>query len=161
MILVCLVAHFHLLRATDLGHDAIIFPGKFDESFKTNKGHLKPFGWQRRPEKYIKEYQNPLPAKEFYDNHVKHKLPLVYRGIILNSPAINLWNDDYLNLTYGELDVLVELKKENRDYTTGRMRLKNFLQYYKEKEIYIVSLLPKEMMEEVQVFLCCNFKKLS
>lgn len=156
MILAYLVAHFHLLRATDLGPDSIIFPGKFDDSFKTHKGHLKPFGWQHKPENFIKEYQNPLPAKEFYDNHVKHKLPLVYRGIILNSPAINLWSDNYLNSTYGELDVLVELKKENRDYTTGRMRLKTFLQYYKEKELYIVSLLPKEMMEEIQVCLCCN-----
>jgi len=155
------IIHLSLLNLIGCSYNDVIFPGRFDEEFKTNKGHLKPFGWQREPESKIMEYKKILPAETFYKRHMKEKLPLIYRNAISKSPAITLWDDEYLNSTYGELDVLVELKKENRDFTTGRMRFEKFLRYYKEKQIYIVSLLPTEMMKDVQAInsvLCGTFK---
>lgn len=145
------IIHLSLLNLIGCSYNDVIFPGRFNEEFNTNKGHLKPFGWQRKPEGRIMEYEKILPAEIFYKRHMKTKLPLIYRNAISKSPAITLWDDEYLNSTYGELDVLVELKKENRDFTTGRMRFEKFLRYYKEQQIYIVSLLPTEMMKDVQV----------
>lgn len=128
-----------------------VFPPNYPKDFNPTDGHLKPFGWQRKPEGHVKEYDDVLTPQSLHEHHVRPKVPLVYRGAVSKSKAIALWSDDYLNKTYGELDVLVELKKENRSFTTGRMRFRRFLDLYGEKKLYIVSLLPKEMMKDVQV----------
>ena len=131
--------------------DDIIFPPNYDSDFQPMHGHLKPFGFQRKPDGPIKEYNSVLAAPEFYKSHAKNGVPLVYRGAIRKSPAMKLWNDRYLSEKFGHLDVLVELKSEDRSHTTGRMRFGRFLNEYQEKQIYIVSLLPSEMMKDVQV----------
>ena len=114
-------------------------------------GHNKPFGWQRRPEGPVKEYTKALPAKEYWQSHVKDHIPLVYRGIIKDSPAVSHWTDEYLSEKYGDLDVLVEHKIEDRTSTSGRMQIKDFLKFYKTDDLYVVSMFPKEMMHEVKV----------
>lgn len=128
-----------------------LFPPDYSQDFMAFDGHLKPFGSQRKPEAKIKEYYDVLTPQEMHANHVRSKIPLVFRGAVAKSPAIPSWTDDFLNTTYGDLDVLVELKKENRTFTTGRMRFGRFLELYKEKRLYVVSLLPKQMMKDVQV----------
>ena len=40
--------------------------------------------------------------------------PAVFRGLLDGSPALNLWNDLYLIKEYGDQDVLVEKKSEDR-----------------------------------------------
>ena len=131
--------------------EAVIFPQPVVEIPGEPIGHLKPFGLQRDPEGPVKEYSEPLAAEEFWQNHVKPHIPLVYRQAIKKSPALKSWTDEYLTKYFGDLDVLVELKKENRSTSSGRMRLKDFLKIYKHEEVYIVSMLPSEMMEDVQV----------
>ena len=53
--------------------------------------------------------------------------------------------------TYGDLDVLVEHKLEDRSSTSGRMLLTDFIKHYKDQDMYVVSMFPKEMMHEVRV----------
>lgn len=128
-----------------------VFPPPILDNNSDPVGHKKPLGWQRAPEGPIKEYANPLDAQNFWKTHVKPHKPLVYRGVIKDSPAISLWNDEYLAEKYGDLDVLVEHKKEDRTSTSGRMRLSDFLKHYKEDDLYIVTMFPKEMMHQVRV----------
>jgi len=62
---------------------------------------------------------------------------------------------------YGDLDVLVEHKTEDRTSTSGRMRLKDFVKNYKDQDMYVVSMFPSEMMGEVKAIpsvLCGTFK---
>ena len=131
--------------------EAAIFPPQLVEVAGEPLGHFKPYGHQRAPEGPVKEYNKPLPADEFWQSHVKPHIPLVYRQAIKQSPAIKDWTDMYLAKKYGDLDVLVELKKENRTFTSGRMRLKDFLKLYQHEELYVVSMLPSEMMVDIQV----------
>lgn len=114
-------------------------------------GHKKPLGSQRSSEGPIKEYTKALDAQTFWKDHVKPHTPLVYRGVVKDSPAISLWNDEYLAEHYGELDVLVEHKREDRSSTSGRMALKEFLKHYKTDDLYVVSMFPTEMMHQVRV----------
>ncbi len=137
--------------ASELPGAGIQFPPKLVEVEGEPLGHLKPYGHQSAPEKHVKEYDEPLTAEEFWKNHVKDHIPLVYRQGIKGSPALKLWDDDYLSKEFGDLDVLVELKKENRTSSSGRMRLKDFLTLYKKEEIYVVSMLPSEMMRDIKV----------
>jgi len=142
-------------------NDAIIFPPHVAEVPGELIGHLKPYGYQRLPEGPVVEYNEPLPAQEFWQKHVKPHTPLVYRQAINKSPALKSWTDEYLSEKYGKLDVLVELKKENRTSTSGRMQLKDFLKLYKHEELYVVSMLPSEMMVDVQAVssvMCGTFR---
>eukprot|EP00794_Sanderia_malayensis_P012073 gene12073-13317_t len=146
-------------------HD-IVFPPPFSEQnlgpdSEDPPGHLKPLGWQRPPEGPVKEYDRTIATQEYYDNHIKSKTPLVLRQAIKLSPAIEKWSDKYLKEKYGDLDVLVEKKQENRTYATGRMRYSEFIDRYQKDDLYVVTMLPKAMMHEVQAVntvLCGTFK---
>ena len=143
----------HICTALVHSGDGILFPPPLIKVEGELLGHLKRYGMQSAPSAPVKEYDQPLPTQEFWENHVKPHIPLVLRQAINKSPAIKLWTDKYLTDTYGDLDVLVELKKENRTSSSGRMRLKDFLKLYEREEIYVVSMLPSEMMPEIQVFI--------
>ena len=113
---------------------------------------MKPLGWQRPAEGPVVEYDGILSTQEYWDKHVKSRTPCIFRGAIKQSPALARWDDDnYLNSKYGDLDVLVELKKENRTFSTGRLRFSEFLTRYKKDDLYVVTMLPKAMMHEIQV----------
>ena len=127
------------------------FPPVLKEKPGEPLGHRKPLGWQRPPEGPVIEYHEALDANQYWKKHVRDHIPLVYRGYIKDSPAISLWTDDYLSEKYGDLDVLVEHKVEDRTSTSGRMRLRDFLDHYKEEDMYVVSMFPSEMMHEVRV----------
>ncbi len=148
-----LAAFSALITLSQQSIQDIIFPPPFSQvpDSKDPPGHLKPLGYQRPPEGPVKEYDRILSTQEYWDNHVKSSTPLVLRQAISKSPAIKKWTDEYLKETYGDLDVLVELKKENRTFATGRMRYSEFIDRYQKDDLYIVTMLPRAMMHEVQV----------
>lgn len=132
----------------------IEFPPKFQPSTAPDirPGHLKAFGFQRPPNGPLVEYTEPLRPEKFWEKHVSKNIPLVFRGGISESPALTLWTDDYLKKKYGDLDVLIEKKKENRTHgMTSRLLLGDFIDVYKNDDIYVVTVMPDPMREEVQV----------
>ena len=52
--------------------------------------HNKPFGWQRVPEGPVKEYDSALSPSFFWTHHVRKHKPLIFRGVIKESPALDL-----------------------------------------------------------------------
>lgn len=146
--LVTLTSAFHY---EDLAARAVFPPPIETNSDNHPAGHNKPLGFQRSPEGPIKEYTKPLNPQKFWESHVKPHIPLVYRGAIKDSPSISLWNDEYLAKHYGDLDVLVEHKKEDRSSSSGRMILNDFLKHYKTDDLYVVTMFPTEMMHQVKV----------
>lgn len=120
-----------------------------DQNFPT--GHLQPFGHQREPDGPVKEYSEVLRADLFWEEHVSKSIPLVFRQGIGESPALSTWTDDHLRENYGDLDVLIELKEENRSHSARRMTIMEFLSRYKEEDIYIVTVLPDPMRRDIQV----------
>lgn len=136
--------------------DAFIeFPPKFDPNSDPNipTGHLKPFGHQRPPDGPVTEYTTALHPVELWEKHVSQNQPAVFRQAIAKSSALSRWSDDYLKEHYGDLDVLIELKKENRSFSAHRTTLSTFIDNYKAKDIYVVTVLPDPMRKEVQVSL--------
>ena len=132
--------------------DCPAFPPAFDNSDSSEPlGHGKPFGHQKQPDGHVKEYFQVLRPEKFWEDHVSKFKPLVFRQAVSESPAISKWTDDYLKKTYGDLDVLIELKRENRSSSARRTTIAHFLDHYKDKDMYIVTILPNPMQEEVQV----------
>lgn len=120
-----------------------------DKNFPT--GHLQPLGYQRAPDGSVKEYNEVLRPETFWEKHVSWSVPLVFRQGIGGSPALLSWTDDYLRDNYGDLDVLIELKEEDRSHATRRMNISEFLHRYKQEDIYIVTVLPDPMRRDIQV----------
>lgn len=141
--------------------EEVIFPPHFVPSNDPDRpaGHLKIFGLQRPPNGPVIEYSSVLKPQEFWDKHVKQNQPLVFRQAIADSPAIKKWTDSYLKEKYGDLDVLTELKKENRTHgVTGRMLLGDFIDSYTKKNLYVVTVLPDPMRQDLPVSSCYCFK---
>ncbi|XP_078576957.1 lysine-specific demethylase 8-like [Branchiostoma floridae x Branchiostoma japonicum] len=142
----------------------VVFPPVVEPSDSAlPDGHLLPLGCQREPDGPVKEYAEPLTPIEFWNLHAKDYVPLVYRQAITKAPAVTNWqNDEYIREKYGDLDVLVEKKNEDRGARPTRMTLSNFLDNYQLEDWYVVSLLPDPMRAEMQVprsLLCGTFKK--
>ncbi|XP_077985372.1 uncharacterized protein LOC144440018 [Glandiceps talaboti] len=141
----------------------VIFPPIIEtDDVSTPAGHLKPFGHQREPDDKVIEYDKVIHPKDFWENHVSKNIPLVFRGGAAHSSGLQKWTDEYLKERYGDLDVLIERKDEKRPQVKLRMKISYFLERYKERNWYIVSLLPNEMRHEVEApgcLLCGNFQK--
>ena len=132
------------------------FPPKFveDPSSVLPAGHLKAFGYHRPPEGPVAEESGFLHPNIFWQKYVRIHKPMVFRQAVSDSPAIVKWNDSYLSSVYGDLDVLLEVKKEDRvKGRTKRTNLSSFVERYKKENIYAVTLLPDPMRSEVQVYI--------
>ena len=108
-------------------------------------------GHQRAPDGPVQEYFEVLRGDTFWEDHVSKGIPLVFRQGIGESPGLLTWTDDYLRENYGDLDVLIELKEENRSHSARRMTIMEFLSRYKEEDMYIVTVLPDPMRQDIQV----------
>ena len=57
-------------------------------------GHMQPLGSHRPPEESIlvlSYVPNPL---EFYEEHVSTHTPVLFKGAIVDTPALTKWRDD-------------------------------------------------------------------
>ena len=132
----------------------VVFPPNFLPSSDPAipAGHLQMFGLQRPPKAPVVQYNTVLKPQEFWEKHVSKYEPLVFRGALANSPALQKWTDKYLKDKYGDLDVLTELKTENRTHgITARMLLGDFIDVYKKKNLYVVTVLPDPMRQDLPV----------
>lgn len=141
----------HLLGCSNANNIHFPPPISIPEDKNLPTGHLQPLGYQRSPDGPVKEYFEVLRADLFWEEHVSKGIPLVFRQGIGESPALSTWSDDYLRENYGDLDVLIELKEENRTHSARRMTIVEFLSRYKEEDMYIVTVLPDPMRRDIQV----------
>lgn len=113
------------------------------------------FGLQRPPNGPVVEYNTVLKPQQFWETHVSQNRPLVFRQALVDSPALKKWTDEYLKEKYGDLDVLTELKTENRTHgMTSRMLLGDFIDVYADKNLYVVTVLPDPMRQDLPVLPC-------
>ena len=130
------------------------FPPKFQEDLLSSDvpaGHLKAFGHHRPPDGPVVEEQGFLHPKVFWDKYVSIHKPMVFRQAVANSPALDKWSDEYLAKEYGHLDVLLEVKRENRSTSPQRVNISTFIDIYTKKNVYAVTVLPDPMRKDVQV----------
>ncbi len=71
------------------------------------RGHLRPLGAHRKPEKGIAVVVGFPPAREFFERFVAKKTPVVMRGAADGWPARAVWTDDYLRKLIGRRRVEV------------------------------------------------------
>lgn len=109
-------------------------------------GHLEPLGAKHNKSSVKTLMAFPEP-REFFQNFASAGSPLLIKGGARLSPAFTKWTDKYfVSIPESEsFSIDVEKgKKENR--TKGDMRrisLKQFVENYREQDVYMVSGVPK------------------
>jgi len=119
------------------------------------RGHLKPLGQQSVVPREVEVVESFPDPETFYRNYVHPRRPVLFRRAQQHAPALKLWSQDsYLKEMYGNVDVLYEPKRESRLNDPRRMRLDDFLQYYNNTDMYVVSQTPTAMLREVYAPRC-------
>lgn len=126
-------------------------------------GHMLPLGAHRKPDN-VEERLDIPSAKEFMEKYVLPSKPVVFRGILKDSPMIHTWTDEYLIEKYPDLELRLEAKTEKEGYVPigdvamGRDTLKNFVKTYHQTNKYVVSELPTPAWDEILVpsFMTCG-----
>lgn len=121
--------------------------------------HMKPIGSHIEPSKVDETFSDDsISPKDFAEKYVLPRKPLVFRNVVKEWPAFELWTDQYLIEKYGEMELRLEGKKEKSsgipkgDVCLGRDRMKTFLsQYQQGVDKYVVSELPTPMWGDVKI----------
>uniref|UniRef100_H2YI05 JmjC domain-containing protein n=1 Tax=Ciona savignyi TaxID=51511 RepID=H2YI05_CIOSA len=126
------------------------------------RGQYEELGMQRPPIGQVPEYFETPTPRELWDKHVKMYRPGVLRGALNGSPALHKWTDEYLASEYGDQEVLVEKKYEDRKTEPKRMGIEGFLQQYTQHNWYVVTILPNVMRKDLKVpkpLMCSTFRE--
>ena len=123
----------------------IIFACGNAEDFATHPGHLKPIGSHGNILNVESIDFFPDPSV-FFTNFVHGSKPLLIRGGAKISPAYSLWTDEYLgNIEKGKEEIVIveQAKKENRTLSPEEIPFTEFVQRYRNEDIYLVNDLPE------------------
>jgi len=138
------------------------FPPKITSQGSVPAGHLRPIGYQRRPEGPVRELRSVPTPQEFYEVFIKEDKPVTFRKMVSNVPAMTTWqNDAHLKKNYGDLKIHVVVKKELFTHGPQAMTFKKFLKEYQYEDWYLSNTVPEEMMKELTLPPClkCGLSK--
>ncbi|CAM6055229.1 unnamed protein product [Sphagnum tenellum] len=100
--------------------------------------------------------EQQLTPRDFFERYVKSpKRPLVMRQAALHFPASSRWLDDSYLLAQSKPHesmhrVVVEtVKKESRSQNVIQLSLSEFLNQYRQNEIYMVNEVPEFLKRDV------------
>ncbi|XP_045180369.2 uncharacterized protein LOC123539702 [Mercenaria mercenaria] len=131
------------------------------------EGHLRPLGWQKKPEGKVREEKDAVTPPTFHMRYVKNSRPVVLRGLLKHAPVAEKWEEDsYLKEKYGKLNVTITVKKEvfNKESQRNKRRMlfKKFLLDYMYENWYLSSTVHEDMMAELplpNVLSCGSYKE--
>jgi hypothetical protein len=114
-------------------------------------GHGKKFG-ETGPFLDLDEVKS-ISTKDFFQNYVVEKKPLLIRSGFGQTNAFKYWTDEYLNkraMDYNDVKLVVETeKKESRDQEIIQLSLGQFIKEYRSKDIYLVNNVPFYLKQDV------------
>ncbi|XP_060066869.1 bifunctional peptidase and arginyl-hydroxylase JMJD5-like [Ylistrum balloti] len=115
-------------------------------------GHLRPLGYQRNPSGKVMNTLEMPHAHAFNIKHIKANKPVAIREAMKNLQVLKDWEkDEYLDNTFGKLNVTVTVKKERRAHEYTWMTMDKFLLDYLHEDWYLSTILPPEMAKEFPV----------
>ncbi|XP_031551013.1 uncharacterized protein LOC116288376 [Actinia tenebrosa] len=124
-------------------------------------GHLQPFGSHWPPDVATQELDTVPHPREFWENFVKPRKAVVFRGAAKNSRAFHLWTEEYLISEYGNLTVRLEARAEENSKVPvggqgilGRDTVEHFITNYQTMDAYVISQIPQPMEGDIAIPPC-------
>lgn len=127
------------------------FPPILERKDRIPIGHLRPLGWQNRPEGSVEETYVNIEPVDFWNRYVIKEKAVVIRGLVNDANLINKWTDTYLDRTFSDLTVNVKNKKQKLKEENVKMSLKTFLHGYRSEDWYLHVTTPYEMQDELPI----------
>ena len=126
-------------------------------------GDGKPFG-STGPFLELETFtDNTLDSKTFFESYVRPKKAVLLRRAALEFPARKLWTDEYLYKAadgHDDYKLVIETeKKESRDQNIFNLNMREFLNQYRQKEIYMVNTVPPFLRFDVCLPLALQCEK--
>ena len=124
--------------------DPTTSPSTVQTSFSSLSGHLEPLG-SKNVQHSIEVIQSFPTPKYFFQTYVVPSKPVLIQNGAKISPAFSKWTDEYFaSLPESSVkNVHVEQrKKEVRTIPDEKVSLLDFLNTYKEQDIYMVTTVP-------------------
>ena len=136
---------FLLWKATFLSAVVLsLLDGNFCVDPSLPAGHLKPLG-ANSPKHSLEVVDGFLSPQDFFQRYASTMKPLLFRAGAKLSAAFSKWSDEYF-LSYDESDklqiVAEKHKKENRTFPSQDMSFREFVETYRQEDIYMVDSVP-------------------
>ena len=126
--------------------------GKLGEQGKTLRGEIDELDY----------FPN---GKDFYDNFVRKRRPLIIRGAAKQWPAFEYWkNESFMREKYGDVLFEVDFTKtyEQKFPIKKTLKLNEFFDIYKSQEVYLDSAFPQSnLTKDIPVPFCLQCEELS
>ncbi|KAI3385779.1 hypothetical protein SNEBB_000418 [Seison nebaliae] len=132
-----------------LDHSNIIFPPIVSKQYDIPEGHLRPVGWQRRPDRILDNAPIELTSTEFLKNYVKKRKPNSFMSMFQDAPVIQRWTDEFLIKNYGDEIIQITEKKEQKNQIFHYETFKEFLDYYRTENIFLQTVVPHKMYKDI------------
>lgn len=116
-------------------------------------------GLQSGPQKSVDVFDTFIPPDQFFTKYVIPGTPVLFRGAAKTFPAFTKWTDEYFQ-SLPESDTFTvfaeEGKKENRNDGSKHLTFSEFLNVYKEEDIYYVNPVPPFLASDIPLHLPLN-----
>ena len=132
-----------------------------DETELLQRGHMKPLGYHRPPERITEELAHMIAPEEFHQHYVAHHRPVVIRNAVKYWNATWRWTDEYLASQFGNVKMKIETKDDNKYSSPSNMRFKEFLNAYKSEDLYMVDEVLPQMREDVILPTCLRCEEMT
>ena len=121
--------------------------------------HANYIGLQSGPIKTIDVLDSFILPVEFFDQYVIPGKPVLFKGAAKTFPAFSKWTDEYFK-SLPESDTfsvfVEEGKKENRNDGSQHVTFSEFLDKYKNEDIYYVNPVPPFLASDIPLHLPLN-----
>lgn len=92
---------------------------------------------------------------KFWDEYINKSVPVVLRGLVMGSDAVEKWTDIYMNRHFGQIEIQVTKRRAafrtSVEETSTRMPLRKFLQNYRVEDWYLRGIMPEEMLADAAI----------
>ena len=119
-------------------------------------------GRQSGEQLYVETVDGFLQPDDFINNYMIPGKPVIFKGAAKSFPAFTKWTDEYFQASPHSVNHLVDVeegKKENRNDESRIMSLSDFVDIYRDEDIYCVSSLPPFLAADLPIYkpLNCPF----
>lgn len=132
-----------------------------DETELFRRGHMKPLGYHRPPERITEELAHMIAPEDFHQHYVARHRPVIIRNAVKYWNATWRWTDEYLASRFGDVAMKMETKDDNKYNLPPNMRFNEFLDIYKTKDLYMVDEVLPQMREDVTLPTCLRCEEMT
>eukprot|EP00118_Oscarella_pearsei_P022413 m.259317 g.259317 ORF g.259317 m.259317 type:complete len:300 (+) comp40416_c0_seq4:36-935(+) len=132
-----------------------------DKQTLYKRGHLKPFGYHRPPDRIVETLPFMLAPEDFHEHFVSKHRPVIFKGAVNHWEAARLWTDEYLSTHYGDEKMMMETKDDDKEHPPAPRPMREFLDSYRRSNLYIVDEVLPAMRHNVTIPMCLHCEEMT